>query len=174
MVIGGGPIGLLVALVARHRGARVVLAELNPYRVAFARELGLTVVDAGAAELASTIEELADGAGADVVFEVSGSPAGAEQMTELAGLRGRLVVVAIFPTPQPVRLFDFFWKELSMTGARVYEYEDYERAIELAAEGALPLERLITTVEPLERLPELFATLDASPTTMKVLVDCRP
>ena len=173
VVIGGGPIGILVALVARHHGARVILAELNAYRAAFARELGLVVVDTGPADLASTVEEASGGAGADVVFEVSGSPAGAEQMTQLAGLRGRIVVVAIFPAPQSVRLFDFFWKELSMTGARVYEPEDYDRAIALAAEGVLPLEPLITSIEPLERLPELFATLDASPTTMKVLVDCR-
>ena len=78
------------------------------------------------------------------MFEVSGSPAGASQMTELACLRGRLVVVAIFPEPQPVRLFDFFWKELQLRGARVYEPEDYERAIALVAEGRLPLDRLIT------------------------------
>ena len=88
-----------------------------------------------------------------MVFEVSGSAAGALAMTQLPGLRGRIVLVAIFPQPQPVNLFDFFWKELELKGARVYEPEDYERAIELLAEGALPLESLITGVEPLERAP---------------------
>ena len=74
-------------------------------------------------------------------------------------MRGRIVVVAIYPEPQPVRLFDFFWKELEVRGARVYEPEDYERAIELVAAGSLPLERLISRVEPLERLPEVFEEL---------------
>src|SRR5919198_1266702 len=97
------------------------------------------------------------GAGANVVFEVSGSPAGALAMTELACLRGRIVVVAIYPEPQPVRLFDLFWKELQLRGARVYEPDDYERAIELLATDELPLEPLISRVEPLERLPQLFA-----------------
>ena len=83
-------------------------------------------------------------------------------MTQLPGLRGRIVVVAIFPQPQPVNLFDFFWKELELKGARVYEPEDYERAIELLAEDALPVESLITGVEPLERLPEVFAELAES------------
>ena len=60
-------------------------------------------------------------------------------MTELACLRGRIVVVAIHPEPPPVRLFDFFWKELTMVGARVYEPADYEAAIALLAAGdALP------------------------------------
>ena len=52
----------------------------------------------------------------------------------------------------------------------MYEPEDYERAIELLAGGTLPLERLITKVEPLERLPAVFDELGDS---VKVLVDCR-
>jgi threonine dehydrogenase-like Zn-dependent dehydrogenase len=89
-------------------------------------------------------------------------------------LRGRIVVVAIFADPQPVTLFDFFWKELRMIGARVYEPADFECAIDLVAKEALPLRRLITAVEPLERMPTVFDTLVGSPTSMKVLIDCRP
>jgi (R,R)-butanediol dehydrogenase/meso-butanediol dehydrogenase/diacetyl reductase len=159
VVLGAGPIGLLIALVAGHDGANVVLGEINPARLDFARSLGFD---------ASPEPRVGDGA--DVVFEVSGAPAAALAMTELAAVRGRLVVVAIHPEPQPVRLFDFFWKELELRGARVYEPVDYERAIELLAGGALPLERLITKVEPLERLPAVFDELGDS---VKVLVDCR-
>jgi len=173
VVIGGGPIGLLIALVARAAGARVLLSEVNPARLELAAELGLETVDPTVTDAVARVAELTRGAGADVVFEVSGSAAGALAMTELAGLRGRLVVVAIFPEPQPVRLFEFFWKELQLRGARVYEPADYERAIELLAAGALPLERLISRVEPLERLPSLFAELSAAPSGVKFLVDCR-
>jgi (R,R)-butanediol dehydrogenase/meso-butanediol dehydrogenase/diacetyl reductase len=94
-------------------------------------------------------------------------------MTSFASIRGRVVVVAVFPEPQPVRLFDLFWKELRVVGARVYEPEDYERAIDLLATGALPLERLISAVEPLDRLPSLFEELDGDAAAMKILIDCR-
>jgi (R,R)-butanediol dehydrogenase/meso-butanediol dehydrogenase/diacetyl reductase len=157
VVIGGGPIGLLVSLVARERGATVALNAINPSET----------------DLPAAVLERTGGAGADVVFEVSGSSAGADAMTQLACIRGRIVVVAIFPTPQPVRLFDFFWKELRLIGARVYEPEDYERAIDLVASDALPLERLISAVEPLERLPSVFESLDGEAEAMKILVDCR-
>jgi 2-desacetyl-2-hydroxyethyl bacteriochlorophyllide A dehydrogenase len=173
VVIGGGPIGLLIALVARAEGARVVLSEVNPARLELAAALGFEVVDPDAADLAAHVAATSGGAGADVVFEVSGSPAGALAMTELACLRGRIVVVAIYPVPRPVRLFDFFWKELQLRGARVYEPDDYERAIELLAAETLPLERLISGVEPLERLPAVFAELERGPSGVKVLVDCR-
>jgi threonine dehydrogenase-like Zn-dependent dehydrogenase len=82
-------------------------------------------------------------------------------------------VVAIFPDPQPVNLFDFFWKELQLRGARVYEPEDYERAIALLAAGELPVDRLVTAVEPLERLPAVFAEQAEGSSAMKILVDCR-
>lgn len=172
VVIGGGPIGLLVGLVARSEGADVTLSEVSSFRRGLASELGLYVIDPSATDPVAAILERTGGAGADVVFEVSGSAAGAGVMTSLACIRGRVVVVAIFPEPQPVRLFDFFWKELRMVGARVYEPEDYERAIDLLAAGALPLERLISAVEPLDRLPSVFEELD-DPAAMKVLIDCR-
>ena len=108
-----------------------------------------------------------------MVFEVSGSADGILAATQHAALRGRVVVVAIFPEPRPVALFDVFWKELELRGARVYEPEDFEAAIELIAAGSLGLERLITAVEPLERVPAVFDELRAGRPAMKILVDCR-
>ena len=99
VVNGAGPIGLLVALVARAQGARVVVGEVNPARLAFAEELGLETIDAGATDLAERVAELTGGAGADVVFEVSGAAAAALAMTQAASIRGRVVVVAIHPDP---------------------------------------------------------------------------
>jgi len=173
VVIGGGPIGLLVALVARQSGARVVVSEVNAARRDLASELGFDVVDPGTDDVPAIVSGLTETRGADVVFEVSGSADGALEMTRLASLRGRLVLVAIFPDPQPVQLFDFFWKELELRGARVYEPEDYERAIALIADGNLPLDRLITKVEPLDRLPAVFEEHAPGSTAMKILVDCR-
>lgn len=174
-VIGGGPIGMLVAMVARHRGAHVLLAEVNEFRLELARRLGFDTIDSRRDDLVASVMEKTAGAGADVVFEVSGSKAGARAMTQIACLRGRVVVVAIFDRlePTPTSLFDVMWKELSLLGARVYEPQDYEMAIALVKEESLPLESLITEVAPLESLPGLFQTMSGDPATMKVLIDCQ-
>jgi len=173
VVIGAGPIGLLVALVARGAGARVVVSEVNQARLQFAKELGFETIDPIAVDAAECVAELTDGTRAEVVFEVSGAPAAALSMTQMASVRGRIVVVAIYPEAQPVRLFDLFWKELQLRGARVYEPADYARAIELVAAGTLPLERLISRVEPLERLPSVFEELAKGTSDIKIIVDCR-
>lgn len=169
LVIGGGPIGTLIALVARARGARALVVEPDGARRTLAQELGLEALDPED-DLAATIGET----GAEVVFEVSGSAAGILAATKHAAIRGRVVVVAIHPEPKPVALFDLFWKELEVRGARVYEPEDFEAAIGVLADASLGLERLITAIEPLERVPTVFDELRGGRQAMKILVDCRP
>ena len=172
-VLGGGPIGMLVAMVAKNAGARVVVSEISPYRLEFAKKLGMEALSPVDTDLAAWAKEQSGGSGADIVFEVSGAKVAALSMTDLLAIRGRIVVVAIYPQPVEINLFHFFWKELTMIGARVYEPEDYEKAIELIASGALPLEELISKVEPLETLPDVFTQLDSNPEAMKVLIDCQ-
>jgi 2-desacetyl-2-hydroxyethyl bacteriochlorophyllide A dehydrogenase len=172
VVIGGGPIGVLISLVAQARGAQVILSEVNPFRLALARELGIESVDPQSTDLVSLVNERTGGAGADVVFEVSSSAAGAEMMTKLPRTRGRIVVVAIFGEPTRIDLFRFFWRELRLTGARVYEAEDFEAAIALAAAGGLPLDRLITDQVSLPGLSGAFHRMASGGAVMKILVDC--
>jgi 2-desacetyl-2-hydroxyethyl bacteriochlorophyllide A dehydrogenase len=171
-VIGGGPIGILVALVAQTRGARVVMAEVNPFRIQLARDLGIDAIDPRETDLPGLVNERTGGAGADVVFEVSGSQAGADTMTKLPRTRGRIVVVAIFGEAPKVDLFRFFWRELRLCGARVYEPEDFELAIELASTGRLPLTKLITDVMPLGGMEEAMHRMEGGGACMKILVSC--
>jgi (R,R)-butanediol dehydrogenase / meso-butanediol dehydrogenase / diacetyl reductase len=172
VVQGGGPIGLLIALVARSAGARVLISEINPFRLRLASSLGLTAVDPIQTDMVEQVNEATGGAGADVVFEVSGSAAGAALMTRLPRTRGRLVVVAMFAEVPQVDLFRFFWRELRMTGARVYEPQDFDKAIELAASGVLPLDRIITDVRPLEGVAESIREMERGGEVMKILVKC--
>ncbi|MEM1084926.1 MAG: zinc-binding dehydrogenase [Verrucomicrobiota bacterium] len=173
VVLGGGPIGMLVALVAREAGARVVISEISPYRLEFARKLGFEALSPAETDLPAWMKEQSGGSGADIVFEVSGAKPAAASMTDLLAIRGRIVIVAIYPQPVEINLFQFFWKELQMKGARVYEPEDYEKAISLIAGGNLLLEEMISQVEPLAKLPGVFQDLDKNPEAMKVLIDCQ-
>ena len=172
VVLGGGPIGVLVASVAKNEGARVIVSEVNPFRLALAASLGLEAVNPRETDLVKLVNAETGGAGADVVFEVSGSAAGAEMMTRLPRTRGRVVVVAVFPDPPKVDLFQFFWRELKLCGVRVYEPEDFEKAIMIAAAGRLPMDRLVTNVVPLEGLAPAFRQLESRGEVMKILVTC--
>ncbi len=171
VVLGGGPIGMLVALVARQAGAEVLVSEINPYRVDLASRLGLDAVNPQETDLTKLVLQRTQGAGADIVFEVSGSQAGATIMTELLRTRGLAVVVAIFAQAPKIDLFRFFWRELRLQGVRVYESEDFSAAIELAARGTLPLDDLVTDIRPLEALQSGFEDMDKGGQVMKILLE---
>ncbi|MCX2748743.1 alcohol dehydrogenase catalytic domain-containing protein [Arthrobacter sp. MI7-26] len=169
VVIGAGPIGVLIATVASAFGAEVVLAEIDPSRRAAAEEMGLATLDPSSVDQLAWVDDWTGGAGADVVFEVSGSAAAVLGATSLARVRGTLVVVAIHSQPRPVDLHRVFWRELTLLGARVYERRDFERAIELVADGTIPAQKLITGVVPLQEVASAFHALEAGQ-AMKLLV----
>ena len=173
LVVGGGPIGLLIALVARARGADVLISEPNQFRRAVAERQGLRTVDPLTNDVLELVETWTAGAGTDVAFEVSGAPQGLLSATSSLRVRGRLVVVAIHSGPVPMDLFRVFWRELEVVGARVYERPDFEEAVLLLAEGSIPAADLISAVEPLARTEAAFDALEAGAEIVKVLIDVR-
>ena len=170
VVIGGGPIGVLVAMVARDAGGNVVISEVNPNRLAIAKKLGFDTVNPAEADLAEAITARTGGKGADVVFEVSGTQPGVDAMTAVAATRARIVMVAIHAKKPEIDLFQFFWRELKLIGARVYEPTDYDKAILLVAGGAIDADTVITDVSPLSEIQAAFEALDRSPTALKSLI----
>jgi len=173
VVIGGGPIGMLVAMVARHVGAKVLISEVNPYRLKMAEELGFEAVDPTRVDLVELVEERTDGSGADVVFEVSGSKSGAATMTQLARTRGRIAIVAVFSQEPEVDLFRCFWRELTIIGMRVYEPGDFDWAIELVSTNAIEIEPLISERRPLSELQSAFEDIEAGKDIMKILINTK-
>jgi (R,R)-butanediol dehydrogenase / meso-butanediol dehydrogenase / diacetyl reductase len=171
LVVGGGPVGQLIAVVARHRGAEVRLVEPDESRRAIAAAMGIESYDPAAVDVAEEVDRWTGNAGADVCFEVSGAAAGVSTAVQTLKVRGRLVLVAIHGQPREVDLFRFFWRELQLIGARLYERADFEEAVRLLAEGVVPVDVLISAVVPLSTGELAFAALDRGG-VMKVLVDC--
>ena len=170
VVIGGGPIGMLCAMVARDAGGNVVVSEVNPARLAIAEKLGFDTVNPIETDLKETIDARTGGKGADVVFEVSGTQPGVDAMTAVAATRARIVMVAIHAQKPTIDLFQFFWRELKLIGARVYEPEDYDKAIVIVANGGVDADTVITDVSPLSEIQQAFEALDSSPAALKSLI----
>lgn len=172
VVVGGGPVGVLIAIVARSVGAEVRVVEVSASRRAVAEELGLTVWDPTAEDVPGLVTAWTEGAGADVAFEVSGAAAGVETAVEVLGVRGRLCQVAIHPKPREVNLHRFFWREITLVGARLYDRGDFEKAVALVADGTIPARTLISRVVPLADAASAFEALEAGGDVMKILLDC--
>jgi len=169
-VFGGGPVGTLIAMVARQRGARVVVSEPNPFRVDLLKGLGLDVVGAGV-DVGKFVDEWTAGTGVDVAFEVTGNPAAVRAVTDVVRVWGTVSIVAIHAEPMPVNLYRLFERELHVHGSRLYSRADWEEAIRLAAGGAVPLAPLVSRRIPLEALQQGMEEALRGGPVMKVLID---
>jgi 2-desacetyl-2-hydroxyethyl bacteriochlorophyllide A dehydrogenase len=131
-VIGGGPIGLFAAMVAKASGARTtIVSEPRPYRRAIAEQLGMDqVIDPTGIDLAARVRELTDGLGADVVFEAVGHPATMEQAIGLAAPGGTVVIIGVADASHRLAFAaqDLFFKELNILGTKGPTY-GVERAL---------------------------------------------
>lgn len=172
VVLGAGPIGTLIALSAKHKGARILATEINAFRRNLLSELGIDVVNPLETDVVKRVLEETDNYGADIVFEVTGSESSAEMMTKLAKMRAHIVIVGIFSEPVKVDLHRVFARQLRFTGVRFYTPEDYEAAISLIASRALPLEKVVSTVRSLDQVQTTFEEIERGANLMKVLLRC--
>ena len=173
LVIGGGPIGLLIGMVARLNGAgRIVISEVSPFRLAFAQQLGFETIDPSAEDFGSRVGELTNGNGFDVVFEVSGSKAGTAVMTQAVKIAGTIVIVGMAGDSYPVNTTQAFIKELTIKGVRIHSQVNFAAAIDILRSGRLDhdVRSLISAIYPLEDAIRAFDAAQKNEGVFKILV----
>ena len=147
VVSGPGPIGVMCALLAGLRGARVVLlgTSEDADRLALARQLGVArTVDVRTEDTKEVIADLTQGYGADVVFECAGAAASAAQCLDVVKKMGRYTQVGIFGAPLQVDLDQVVIKQLRMQGSMCHTWETWERTLRFLRQDLLDLHPLIS------------------------------
>jgi len=169
-VFGGGTIGILTALVARHEGAgTVVITEPSRWRGGVGERLGFTVVAPGST-MATTLAALTGGEGADTTFDCAAHPSVAAELAATTRVQGRVAIVGVYKQPVAVDLQAVCFKEQTLVGVRVYTSQNIARAIELIASDALGLGRFPTKVFNLSDVTAAFAAARSGQECLKALV----
>lgn len=172
VVIGAGPIGLMHAQLLRHRGLETVVADLNPYRLEVAREVGATfTVDVREKDLVKEVLALTDGRGADVVVSAAGhDPTVLEQALVMSAKRGQIVYfAAVLHESIALNLDLIHYRELTLVGSHDSTIGQYEAALALMKAGIVNVKPLISDRFPLTQIQEAFE-LARERRRMKVLV----
>jgi 2-desacetyl-2-hydroxyethyl bacteriochlorophyllide A dehydrogenase len=133
VVLGGGPVGLMTAILARHLGAgQVIVSEPQAPRRDRAAALGLSVLDPATADVANAVAGATGGVGADVVIEAVGLASLMPDAIRAARRGARIVIAGVAPPDQtwPLAPWDVFAKELSIVGAWGVE-TTFARALDL-------------------------------------------
>lgn len=155
LVLGCGPIGLVAAKMAQTAGASTVIItgvdRDEQVRLPKARELGIDhVVNVMRVDLATLVDKLTGGEGADVVVELAGALPAIEQAFRLARRLGRVALIGQPPTDQvaiPYR--DALFRALTVSFSYSSKHSSWERALSLFSRGAIQPGQFITHTLPL-------------------------
>jgi L-idonate 5-dehydrogenase len=174
LVMGGGPIGLLVAMVARTFGAApVAVSDVLETRREAARNLGADVtVDPSAKDLAEQSRELTGG-GFDVIFEASGAKAALRQAFDLARAGGTIVQIGTLGTediPLPANLL--MNREINFIGSMRYG-DVFGEAIRLIDSKRMDLNRLVSGVLRLEEVDKAMRLAGDKRGALKVQMEIK-
>ena len=173
LVLGGGPIGNLLAQTCKAMGAaNVLITELSPHRLDVAKTCGIPATNPLKTDLKQAMAETFGPDGADVIFECVGIQATVEQAVNYARKGSEIVIVGVFADLCQVNLGFIQDKELRMSGTAMYRVEDYVDAIRLVSEGLIELDALITEHVPFDDFMRAYNIIDEQgDSTMKVIID---
>jgi threonine dehydrogenase-like Zn-dependent dehydrogenase len=113
---------------------------------------------------------------AQVVMDVTGSPAGARLAVDLAGLGAAVILPGLYGAgvETPLALDQVVFKEIRLQGVFSHDFDAVEPAIKIAAGGKYPLADLISHRFPLEQALQALKLVGGEipgQTPMKVLLD---
>ena len=154
LVVGPGQQGLGCVAAARAAGAGLIMVsglERDAPRLELARRLGADVtIVADRESVYERVREATGGALADVVVEVSGSPAAQRELTRLVRRGGTIVWAGGSGRPAvEMPMDDVVHRALTIRGVRAHDYDAIDQAIALLDRGTLPVREMTTHVVPL-------------------------
>ena len=162
-VLGAGPIGLLIAAVARAAGtSEIYMTEPLAYRRQFALDY---VADAALnpddTDVVAEIMRLTGGRGVDVAFEAAGASETPDQAAAVVRPGGKVIVAGI-PADDTMTFTASTTRHKGLTIKLVRRMKHtYPRAIRLVQTGMVDVKPLATHVFPLERIAEAFEMVAA-------------
>ncbi len=177
VVLGCGPIGILLLQSLKALGASQVLAtDISDSRLALAAKLGADfTVNTAVNDYASALTKAFGPDRADVIYECAGTDVTMDQAIQNAHKGSTIILVAVFGKRANVDLARLNDSELDLNTSMMYRHEDYVDAIRLVQEGRIRLRPLQTAHFAFRDYAEAYRYIDANREgTMKVLIDVDP
>jgi 2-desacetyl-2-hydroxyethyl bacteriochlorophyllide A dehydrogenase len=145
LVIGAGPIGLSAIVFAKLAGARVIVLDVNPKRLAFCKDvMGVHETLLPGENLDQDLRRVTDGNLADVVIDATGSNASMGNAFAYVAPTGRLVYVGITTNPITFRQPVFHRTEGTLYASRNALPKDFSRIVSHIERGEIDTRPWIT------------------------------
>ena len=174
-IVGAGPIGLMHSLLAKTKGAKVILAEYSSARLTTAKEFGFEhYIATKDTDPVQAVLDLTHGEGTDVGIVACSVNKVVEDLLKTMAMKGRLSFFAGFPKENSILKLDgniIHYKEVSIYGAFASNRAQFEEALKLIVSGKVPMNKIVTHLFPLEKIVEAMEKmLDKEGDALKVVI----
>ncbi len=144
LIYGAGTVGITVLQVAKMRGARCIVSDIDADRLKRAKEFGAdVVVNSRQQSVAEIVASELDGLGPSVVIDGAGIPSLLEEACRVAAPAGRIGLLGFSPAPCNVSQQEIVRKELTLVGSRLNR-RFIPEVVHWLESGALRPEAMIT------------------------------
>jgi len=171
LIVGAGPMGLLLLQALRHSGAsQVVMVEKQPDRLALAAQLGASATISAGPNQTEALRQFIP-YGFDIVIDATGVPAVIEQAFDYLGPRGQFLQFGVTPANSTVRIdpFKFFKNDWSLIGSFAICYS-FQPAIDWLANKVIDIDPLVNHTVPITNFTAAFDQF-AKGETLKVHIE---
>ena len=174
LVLGPGPIGLLVAQIVMARGGKVIMTGLtqDAGRLKIAKEkFGVEhIVDVQKDDLEALVKELTEGYGADVCYDCTGAVPSMQTGIKLLRKRGQYVQVGLFAREVvDVNFSNIIQKEITVRGSRSQNTHDWEPTLQLMSEKKIDADKMITHELGIDQWDEAYRLMKSGEATKVVM-----
>lgn len=159
-IIGAGPIGLLHLVMAKAKGAKVLITGLEEARLKTAKALGADLA-VDPTQTIRSVRDLTGGIGVDYVFECTGQPGIWEASVEYIRRGGTVVLFGGCRGGTTVRYKAdrLHYDEITLKGTFHFSPEDVKKAYKLLKEKKIGVGKLISGTYPLQAISDVFSKL---------------
>jgi len=171
LVIGAGPIGLLIAQAVRMAGAElVIVSDLVPERLSLAKQLGAdAVVDVRDTDLVAWTKDTYGEGGITHVLDTASAPQTFQQALQIVRRGGRIINIGVPVKPVEWNPIHLLW-EIEITGMNMYTRRNFDEALDAMTRGHIQVDPLITASYPLARIEEAYDVVLHDPKRIKVML----
>jgi L-iditol 2-dehydrogenase len=173
LVMGAGPIGIILGVLARRTGARVVASDLYPQRLTIARSFGISeTFEAGSVNVLERIRSLTEGRGADAVILAVGGNSLIRPAMEAVRPGGRVMLFAQTQHGEtPIDPAAVCMEEKTLLGSYSASVDIQDETVDFVFNGGVDLAGLISHHFPLKQAVEAIRlAADPQPDSMKIVI----
>jgi threonine dehydrogenase-like Zn-dependent dehydrogenase len=170
VIQGSGPIGLCTLQSFKLMGINdIIVSEKSKKRLAMAKAMGATVIDANSEDPVRRVYELTGGKGADIVAETAAAPPTMRMAIDMARFGGKVIIFTLNALANPRwDVDDIFIKHLTLIGT---QGGGLLEPLELISSGKVDVDSLITHRFSLEKTKDAFETALKVDEAIKVMVN---